>query len=116
MRLILKSLWRGLRGFVLICMLWLSFAPASSDEVTALGAELNRFNLVQLRLARAMLAVAPDFAVARYADATDMPPDLIRAHLEAKANGDDIFAAAPQAEVSGARRIEAGGALFVQPD
>ena len=100
-------------------MLALSFAPATPKEALALGPDHDRMQRVEMRLANIMLTVAPEFAVARMAKATDLPPDLVLAQLQAKAAGSEAFpgvgtGAQETASVDTGRRIDAGGALFVK--
>jgi len=128
MRLVLKSLYKAVTAMLTIAMAAMMFMPASDDEAFALGRDNTRFNLVQMRLANVMMTVAPDFVVARYAEATGMPPDMIRYMLTQKANGegivpdrDDFYAerdtGVPVDQPTfSSRRTEAGGALFATPD
>ena len=116
MRLVLKSFLIGISGALTVLMLALSFAPATPKEALALGPDHERMDRVQMRIANVMLTVAPDFAVARMAEATDLPPDLVKAQLVAKAEGRDPFSQVAQetASADSDRRIDAGGALFVK--
>ncbi|MBI1417480.1 MAG: hypothetical protein GC146_09690 [Limimaricola sp.] len=118
MRLVLFSVWKGASAFLTICMMWLALAPATSAERLRLGAQPDRMDLVQMRMARAMMQVAPNFTVARYAEATGMPPETIRAYLTARASGVTAPAMALQAEgpaaTAPAVQTRAGGAKFVR--
>jgi len=127
MRLVLKSLFKAITALLTIAVMAFTLMPASDEEAAALGRDNNRFNLIQMRLAKAMMTVAPDMVVARYADATGLPPSIIRDHLNAKAAGqpiiprqEDLFVSQGRGQVSqpqtSNRRIGAGGALFVKPD
>lgn len=130
MRLILLSLWKGASAFLAICTMWLALAPATTAERLRIGASPNRMDLVQMRMARTMMQLAPDFTVARYAEATDMPPETIRAYLTARAAGLTAPRMALQAEApvtpapdapavpaapdAPAAQTRAGGAKFVR--
>ena len=121
MRIVLKALFKGVMALSTIAMMTLTLRPATDAEATALGRDNNRFMLVQMRLAKTMLTVAPDFAVARYAQATGLPDYVIRDMLEAKAAGESIIPQNDSARAGGlsvdrARRTDAGGALFATPD
>lgn len=128
MRLVLKLLYRAFSILMMIGAMTFTLMPATDAESAALGPDNNRFNLVQMRLAKVMMTLAPDFAVARYAEATGLPDDMIRTMLEAKAAGEPIVprnqdfyvdgaeAGVPAIHVDPARRTEAGGALFAKPD
>lgn len=127
MRIVIRSLFKAITALLTIGVMAFTLMPASDNEAAALGRDNNRFNLVQMRLAKGMMAIAPDFIVARYADATGAPQDLIRAHLIAKAAGEPIiprgadFNATQSTGKSTSthnanRRIGAGGALFVRPN
>lgn len=123
MRIVLKSLFKAFSALITIAVMAFSLMPATDAEALALGRENDRFNLVQMRLAKTMMTVAPDFAVARYAEATGAPPDMIRAMLNAKAageplipRGNDLYTSKEQSAGGSNRRIGAGGALFVKPD
>ena len=111
-RIILRALVKGMMGFATIMVLSMTLAPATVAEASSFGAQPDRFALAQVRLARAMMDVAPALAVAAYAKATGAPADLIRYNLEQQAAGGTLLA---QAE-TGPRRTEAGGALFVKVD
>lgn len=119
----IRILWKAVSALLFIASLGVSFAPPTASETAVLGEHPARFDLVQKRLAYAMMTLAPDFFAARYAQAVGVDPDLMRAHLLAAANG----TAAPQAPIAAppidtaatappSRRTVAGGALFVRPD
>ena len=119
MRHVMKSLVAGISGGLTVLMLALSFAPATPNEAAALGPYHDRMDRVQMRLANAMMTVAPDFTVARMAAAAELPEDVVREQLTAKAEGRDPFAepnplAQETAAADTGRRIDAGGALFVR--
>lgn len=127
MRIVLKALFKSVSALLTIAVMAFTLMPASGDEAAALGRDNNRFNLVQMRLAKAMMTVAPDMVVNRYAEATGLPPSIIRAHLNAKAAGEqiiprqeDLYASQDRSNTAAPetsnRRIGAGGALFVKPD
>ncbi|SEW38077.1 hypothetical protein SAMN04488515_2428 [Cognatiyoonia koreensis] len=126
MRLVLKSLFKAITALLTIAVMAFTLMPATDSEAAALGRDNNRFNLIQMRLAKTMMTVAPDMVVARYAEATGLPPSVIRAHLNAKAAGEpiiphqeDLFAGQGQStRESGTskRRVGPGGSLFVRPD
>lgn len=125
MRIVLKSIYKGLMAILTVGIMAFTLMPATDAEAAALGRDNNRFMLVQMRLAKTMMTVAPDFAVARYAEATGLPPDMMRAMLEAKAAGgpiipsnSDFYADGGEtaAPLDRSRRTEAGGALFAKPD
>lgn len=130
MRLFLTIGWKLCTALIAVWMAWMSFAPASVAERAALGTDFTRFNLVQMRLARSMMTVAPDATVAGFSAATDIPTEMMEMHLRAKAEGRDFLASSvgaggsdeaaevaspPPGEVMPNRRTEAGGALFVRP-
>ena len=117
MRLVLKSLIAGISGGLTILMLALSFAPATPAEKAALGWDHERLDRVQMRLATVMMTVAPDFTVSRMASAAELPEDVVREQLLAKAEGRVPFGGVGNQEtaaVDTGRRIDAGGALFVR--
>lgn len=134
--MILKTVRLGLGAFATILFASLTLAPPTAKERAALGDEPPRFDLIQMRLAGAMMRVAPQFAVSHYARATGLPEGVIRDHLTAKAEGrlPDFAMTAPrdgnpgwgairvplsenvETPREGSRRTAAGGALFVKPD
>lgn len=121
MRFVLKTLIKGVMAFMTIAVMWFTLSPATAVERGALGPDHSRMQLVQLRLARTMLQVAPEQTVAMYAEATGLPEQFILARLTEVANGRKIGEASEHTEPYGStvvsnRRIEAGGALFVTPD
>jgi len=111
-RIILRALLKGVMGFATIMVLSMTLAPATVAEAASFGAKPDRFALAQVRLARAMMGIAPDLAVTAYAKATGAPADLVRYNLEQQAAGGTLMAQAD----AGPRRTEAGGALFVKVD
>ena len=114
---IVKSLMKGVSALLLIAGLTLSYMPATEAEETALGPEAARLSLVQMRMAKISLAVAPDRTVRVMADALDIPEPYVRDALTALAEGRPLrpsesqIAEAPVPDTG--RRIDAGGALFV---
>jgi hypothetical protein len=108
-RILLKALLKGVSGFAMIIAMAMTMAPATPNEVQALGPAPQQFDLVQMRLARAMMNTAPDLAVASYARATGASEFEVRQYLLIKAGGHVEVAQA-------SRRTEAGGALFVAAD
>lgn len=107
----------GFSGGLTILMLALSFAPATPSETAALGWDHDRLDRVQMRLANVMMTVAPDFTVAQMASAAELPEDIVREQLLAKAEGRVPFGGVGNQEtasVDTGRRIDAGGALFVR--
>ena len=111
-RIVLGALIKGFTGFMTIIVMSMTLAPVTSSEAQFFGGDPDRFALAQVRLARAMMDVAPDFTVEAYAKATGAPVELVRYNLEQQAIGALLIA---QADL-GARRTEAGGALFVKVD
>lgn len=123
MRLVLKSLYRAFSILLMIGAMAFTLMPPTEAEAKALGSDNNQFNVVQMRLAKLMMTVAPDFVVTRYADATGLPPDMIRTMMNAKAAGEpiiprnsDAYTAKISEPVNPNRRTGAGGALFVRPE
>jgi hypothetical protein len=139
MRLFLKSLRLGIGGFFTIMMAALCYAPATARENAAMGANAERFDLVQMRLVRTLMTVAPDFTVRRFAVASGAPEIIIRAELQRMAGlsahpdaaaaqdltaamGIDTATTDAQAQIDADAatpprvRIEAGGAKFVSVD
>lgn len=120
----IKWIIKGVGAFGSVMMAATTLAPASETETNALGPDHERFDLVQMRLARAMMNVAPEFTVAKYSEATGIPPDIIRQHLEAKAAGEIYITGGPTdadyADTAPAEpsniSIRAGGAKFVTAD
>lgn len=129
MRLLFKIGGKLVTAAMMAWMVWLCFVPATVAERAGLGADFNQFNLIQMRLARSMLSVAPDLTVTAFSQATDIPPDIMQQHLQGKATGNSLLAprfdmqelpaaATPEVETpepTPHRRTEAGGALFVRP-
>jgi len=68
-----------------ILMMATAFMPPTATEQALFGSSPDRVMLVQTRVAKAMMNVAPNQAVAFYAQAPGMPEDTIRIYLEAKA-------------------------------
>lgn len=98
-------------------MMTLSLAPATPIEIRALGADHSRIERVEMRLAGVLMRVAPDLAVQQFANVTNLPPEIVRAQLVAKAQGESlqtVMAEPRSADKVSNRRIEAGGAVFVR--
>jgi len=93
-RIILSALFKGLTGFFAIIVMSMTLAPATYAETQVFGATPDRFDLIQVRLARTMMDVAPDLAVDGYAKVTGAPKDQIRTLLQRRAAGDPLFAQA----------------------
>jgi len=93
-RILLRALIKGAMGFVTIIVMSMTLAPATATETALFGTSPERFELVQVRLARAMMDVAPDMTVAAYAKATGVPADAIRHFLNEKASGSALLAKA----------------------
>ena len=91
-RTILRALIKGVMGFVTIIILSMTFAPVTVAEAANIGPNPDRFDLTQIRLARAMMDVAPDLTVAAYAKVTGAPAALIRENLNRKAAGGTFVA------------------------
>ncbi len=114
---ILKSLMKGVGAFGLIVSLALNFVPATPGEERALGPEPPRMLLVQARIATAAMRVAPDQAVALMSQMTGVSESRVRVLLEDLTIGTSIAEAEAEAAAPpSARRIEAGGALFVRAE
>ncbi len=121
---ILKSLMKGVSALMLIAGLTLSYMPATAAEKDALGPDPTRISLVQMRMAKVALAVAPERSVQIMAEALDVPELFVREAMLALAEGRDLQPEPQQAAVtpppvpgpapSTGRRIDAGGALFVK--
>ncbi len=112
-----KKISRGISAFLAILVAALVYMPMTEKELAALDANAPRYNLVQMRVARTMMDVAPELTVAAYARATEMPPEVIHDFLTAKANGQPIGTATAQAEtdqIDNQRTV--GGAKFVRID
>ncbi|MEY1554216.1 hypothetical protein AB3Y40_01150 [Yoonia sp. R2331] len=110
MRHLIRIVWVTVTGTAaMLCAAYL-LVPATAAEQAALASE-DRIALVQLRLARTLLTVAPDQTVTLLASRTGLPDDLVRAGLEAYAYGADTTP-----PVTPNRQTRAGGALFVTPD
>jgi len=107
-----KLLFKGVSGFLAILMMATTMTPPTVLEKEALGANPARMDLVQMRLARAMMNVAPDQSVALYAKATQLPEDTIRASLDAIANGTFSAEAEPMPEDAPQRFSD--GAKFIK--
>ncbi len=111
-----KYLFKGVSAFMTIMVMTVTIMPATDKEKAALGPDAPRFNLVQMRMARAMMNIAPDFVVDRYAEATGLPPDIVRAHLERKAAGEPIVPQSAAAQAPSNERQLSGGAKFIKVD
>lgn len=94
MRILFGALIKGLSGFATIIVLSMTLAPPTFAEAEAFGPAPERFQLLQVRLARAMMDVAPELAVAGYAKATGAPEDLVRYQLKQQAAGGMLIAQA----------------------
>lgn len=130
MRIVFKALFRATTILMTLAMGAFIMVPATDEEAAKLGADNNQYMLVQMRLAKTMMTVAPEFVISRYAQATGLPRDVINDMMDAKANGQPLFmyqSEANSAQVADApnaspatqqsnRRTEAGGALFIRPD
>lgn len=85
--------------------------PATTAEQERLGPDAAWLKLVQMRAARTMLRVAPEFSVDALSQMTELPPSIMLAYLQATADGKDI--ATQSAQPTG-RSV--GTAKFVQVD
>ena len=120
---VLKSLAKGVSALMLIAGLAVRFVPATEAEAAALGPDHSRSDLMLKRMAWTAMTAAPELTVQSYAQMIGLPPDRVRAFLEAAAEGRPLASAeaaladAPSdAGVQTGRRIDAGGALFVKVD
>ncbi len=110
MRHLIKIIWITFTGTASMLCAAFMLVPATADERTILPGD-DRLALIQLRLARTLLTVAPDQTVRIIAARSGLPDAFVRANLEAYANGPQTTASAPSN-----RQTKAGGALFVTPD
>ena len=105
-----KLLFKGVSAFLTIMLLALTAMPPTEAEKGRMAPDSTRMDIVQMRLARAMISTAPDFFTARYAEATGAPPEMIRAQLEARANG--ALTLSPN-DMPAGTTVRAGGAKFI---
>ncbi len=110
MRHLIRIIWITTTGTASMLCAAFMLVPATASEREVLPAG-DRMALVQLRLARTLLTVAPDQTVALLAKRSGLPDDLVRAGLEAYASGPQT---APPTQSN--RQTKADGALFVTPD
>jgi len=59
MRIVLKALYKALMAILTIATMAFTLMPATDSEAAAIGRDANRFDLIQMRLAKAMMTVAP---------------------------------------------------------
>lgn len=115
MRIVIKLLFKLIFGLMTVTLGLFMAAPATQGEARLFDGEPERVQLVQMRLANLMLDYFPEYAVGKFADATGTPPEIVRENLQLTAQGQSL-GSDPVAENNTTRRIEAGGALFVQAD
>lgn len=96
-----------------ILMMATALMPPTVTEEAMFGSSPDRVLLVQTRIVKAMMNIAPNQAVAFFAQATNMPEDTIRIYLEAKADG--TFMAQSDAPLVDTTRF-VGGAKFIKVD
>lgn len=116
MRKVIRSLMVGVTGLTSCLMMAVSLAPATPAEQRALGPDHTRIERVEMRLAGVLMRVAPEFTVQQFANATELPPHLIRAQLLAKAEGrslEEALGANQTATNVPTNRREMGSAVFV---
>ena len=90
MRRVIRSLMVGVTGLAYCLMMAVSLASATPAEQRALGPDHTRIERVEMRLAGVLMRVAPESTVQQFANATELPPHLIRAQLLAKTEGHSL--------------------------
>ena len=120
-----KFIYKGFSAFLAILMGATTLMPMTDSEAAALGPNAERFEVVQMRVAKAMMNVAPDFTVARFAQATELPPEIVHDMLTAKAEGTLYSPYTSQADAGAAEAANSprgtgafggSGAKFVRVD
>ena len=120
MPLTLRLIFHGIRSVWIAALLaliaWLTLVPATQAERAALGdgiAQAQPLGLAQMRVARAMVHFAPEYAAQMLSRATqgEISPELAGMLLRHIAAGPNTRVTQP----NGSSR-DAGGAKFVQVD